>query len=87
MDKKVSKVQPSNISNQSPSLALSEIDIILNSIPDVIVRFDLSGKILWWNKNLSDVVAKSDSELLSSYFSDLFETCCGAAIENVVENR
>ena len=87
MDKQTSKEQlAANLPGQSPSLALSEIDVILNSIPDVIIRFDLSGKILWWNKNLEDVVAKSVSELLASYFSDLFETCCGVAIENVINN-
>lgn len=87
MDKHTSKeTLQNNLPGQSPSLALSEIDVILNSIPDVIVRFDLSGKILWWNKNLEDVVAISESELLSSYFSDLFETCCGVAIENVIDN-
>ncbi|MDH5600573.1 MAG: PAS domain-containing protein [Gammaproteobacteria bacterium] len=74
-----------NSSGQSPNLALSEIDIILNSIPDVIIRFDVSGNILWWNKNLAEVVEKSDTQLLSSCFSDLFESCCGVAAENLID--
>lgn len=82
ISKKLSKI---NTDHQVPSLALSEFDAIINSIPDVIIRFNLSGQIVWWNKNLDDVVSLSNKELLSSYFSDLFESCCGVPTETIIE--
>lgn len=85
--KKIISKAPSNknLKKQIPSLALTEFDAILNSIPDVIIRFNLTGKIVWWNKNLDDVVSLSDEELLTSYFSDLFESCCGASTEVIID--
>lgn len=85
--KKIISKKPSKIftDHQTHSLALSEFDAIVNSIPDVIIRFNLSGQIVWWNKNLDDVVSLSNKELLSSYFSDLFESCCGAPTETIIE--
>ena len=86
MKKKISKaLLKKNSIRQNTRLALSEFDAIVNSIPDVIIRFNLSGQIVWWNKNLDDVVSLSNEELLSSYFSDLFESCCGVPIETIIE--
>ena len=86
MDKLATNEQAENeLSSQSTNLALSEIDVILNSIPDVIVRFNLSGNILWWNKNLDDVVEKNQVELLSSHFTDLFDSCCTVSTVDIIE--
>ncbi len=66
-------------------LPKTEFDAILNSIPDVIVRFNLLGKIVWWNKNLDDVVDSQGNDLLNSDFSDLFTPCNDESIQQIIE--
>lgn len=66
------------------SLPQTEFNAILNSIPDVLIRFTLNGKVLWWNKNLDDVISLSKEELLSSQFTDLFKACGGVSISNII---
>lgn len=85
--KKIISKKPSKIyTDYQPScLAPSQFDAIVNSIPDVIIRFNLSGKIVWWNKNFDDVVSLSNKKLLSSYFSGLFESCGGIPTETIIE--
>jgi len=51
----------------------TEYDAILNSIPDVIIRFNLAEKVVWWNQNLEDVISLSKKTLLSCSFLDLFK--------------
>lgn len=69
---------------QVSGLPQTEFDAILNSIPDVIIRFNLSGKVVWWNKNLEDVVLFSKEKLLDCLFPDLFNSCNGESIEYIV---
>ena len=68
------------------SLPQAEFNAILNSIPDVLIRLTLSGKILWWNKNLDDVISLSKEELLSSKFTDLFKAYDGLSISNIIKD-
>lgn len=76
MTKKNSTASPeNNIVAQTSSLPPTELDAILNSIPDVIIRFNLAGKVVWWNKNLEDVISLSKENLLACLFSDLFKPC------------
>lgn len=72
---KKNKLITSTVKTQTARLPQSEFDAILNSIPDVIVRFNLSGKVLWWNKNLEDVIFISQKKLLDCFFTDLFTLC------------
>ena len=85
MKKIIAKAFSKKNNNQYSRPSLTEFDAIINSIPDVIIRYNLSGKVVWWNKNLDDVVSLSNEELLSSYFSDLFESCCGVATEIIID--
>ena len=72
---------------KSPRLPQTEFDAILNSIPDIIVRFDLLGKVVWWNKNLEDVISIPRKKLLDCFFYDLFPQCDGVSIiEQTIEN-
>jgi len=74
----------SNILHQTPSLPQTEFDAILNSIPDVIMRLNLSGKVVWWNKNLEDVVILTKEKLLACLFADLFKPCNGLPITSFI---
>lgn len=69
-----------------PSLPQTEFNAILNSIPDVLIRLTLSGKVLWWNKNLDDIISLSKKELLSSRFADLFNTFGGVSISDIIND-
>lgn len=68
------------------TLPQTEFNAVLNSIPDILIRLSLNGKILWWNKNLDDVLSKSKDELLSSHFTDLFEPYSGKSILNIIDD-
>ena len=69
-----------NITRKSSRLPQTEFDAVLNSIPDVIIRFDLDGKVVWWNKNLEDVISFSRKKLLDCFFNDLFLLSDGLSI-------
>ena len=86
MKKQISKAKSKNkIADQNSRPSLTEFDAIINSIPDVIIRYNLSGKVVWWNKSLDDVVSLSNEKLLDCYFSDLFESCCGVSTDMIIE--
>jgi len=68
------------------SLPQTEFNPILNSIPHVLIRITLSGIVLWWNKNLDDIISLSKKELLSSEFTDLFKTFAGVSISNIISD-
>ena len=67
-------------------LPQTEFNAILNSIPDVLIRLTLDGKILWWNKNLDDILSLTQEELLSSHFTDLFKVYNGEVISNIISD-
>ena len=68
------------------TLPQTEFNAILNSIPDILIRFTLNGKVLWWNKNLDDVLNCSEEQLLSADFTKLFQTYNNIAIANVISD-
>jgi len=74
-----------NNHSQNSIPSITEFDAIINSIPDVIIRYNLLGKVVWWNKNLDDVVSLSSKELLSCHFSDLFGSCCGVSTDGIID--
>ncbi len=84
--KKSSTSSKKNISDQTSNLPQTEFDAILNSIPDVIIRFNLAGKVVWWNKNLEDVVSLSREKLLASKFSNLFKSCGRTSIKAIINS-
>ena len=63
-----------NLPNQHPNHPQTEFDAILNSIPDVIIRFNLSGKVVWWSHNLEGVISLPRDILLSYFLPDLFKS-------------
>ncbi len=67
-------------------LSQEELASTLDSIPDVIIRFSANGKIIWWNKNLENVVSLSKEELLSSTFADLFILCDAVLVSNFISD-
>ena len=76
-----------NKTRKSPRLPQTEFDAILNSIPDVIIRFDLDGKVVWWNKNLEDVISFPRQKLLDCFFYDLFPLCNESSmLEQTIDN-
>ena len=75
-----------DLAHQISGLPQTEFDAILNSIPDVLIRFNLSTKVVWWNKSLEDVISLSQEKLLSCYFDDMFHSCDGIAITSLIEN-
>ena len=76
-----------NKTRKSPCLPQTEFDAILNSIPDVIIRFNLDGKVVWWNKNLEDVISFPRKKLLDCFFYDLFPLCDDLSIiEQTIDN-
>lgn len=76
-----------NKTRKSPRLPQTEFNAILNSIPDVIIRFDLDGKVVWWNKNLEDVISFPRKKLLDCFFYDLFPLCDDLSIiEQTIDN-
>ncbi|MDH5368560.1 MAG: response regulator [Gammaproteobacteria bacterium] len=76
MTQKNSKTPSENNNAQSvSSIPQTEFDAVLDSIPDIIIRFDLTGKVVWWNKNLEDVTSLSKQQLLTSSFVNLFKPC------------
>ncbi|MCK4866070.1 MAG: response regulator [Gammaproteobacteria bacterium] len=87
MTNKSSTVPAKNdLAHQTSGLPQTEFDAILNSIPDVLIRFNLAEKVVWWNKNLEDVISLTQDKLLSCYFNDMFHSCDGIAITSLVEN-
>lgn len=68
------------------TLPQTEFNAILNSIPDVLIRFTLNGNVLWWNKNFDDVLLLSQKELLSSRFTDLFKKYNGTSISTIIKD-
>jgi len=83
----INSTTPSNsLSSHHTSLPQTEFDAILDSIPDVLIRISLNGKVLWWNKNLDDVISLSKEKLLSSLFSDLFKACGEVSISNIIKD-
>lgn len=86
----MSNINSTTSSNNHPqhnySLPQTEFNAILNSISDVLIRFSLSGKVLWWNKNLDDVISQSKEELLSSRFTDLFKAYDDLPISNIIKD-
>ena len=76
--------QEDNFKNESAlNLSQTEFDAILNSIPDVIIRFDLNCRVVWWNKNLEDVVPHSTIKLLELNCDDLFSLCDNNSFESL----
>ena len=76
-----------NKTRKSPRLPQTEFDAILNSIPDVIIRFDLDGKVVWWNKSLEDVISFPRKKLIDCFFYDLFPLCGELSIiEQTINN-
>lgn len=73
-----------NIIKQSLNLPQTEFDAILNSIPDVIVRFDLDSKVIWWNQNLEDVISLSKETLLSILCDDIFSLCDTCSFNSII---
>lgn len=65
-------------------LPQTEFNAILNSIPDVLIRLTLKGRVLWWNKNLDDISSLTKDELLSSQFTDLFKVYNSEIISNII---
>lgn len=61
-----------HLSNQYLNHPQTEFDAILNSIPDVIVRFNLSVKVVLWNKNLEDAISLSRDVLLAYFLPAIF---------------
>lgn len=87
MTHKSSTTPPKNdLAYQASGLPQTEFDAILNSIPDVLIRFNLSAKVVWWNKNLEDVISLSQDKLLSCYFDEMFHSCDGIAITSLIKN-
>lgn len=85
MKKKIStSLSKNKLTHKSSSLPQTEFDAILNSIPDVIIRFNLEGKAVWWNKNLEDIVPLSRKQLFSCLFDDLFTSFDGTTITSIV---
>ena len=86
----MTKINLTTSSNSHPfnhtSLPQTEFNSILNSIPHVLIRLTLSGIVLWWNKNLDDIISLSKKELLSSEFTDLFKTFAGVSISNIISD-
>ena len=60
---------------QQSGVPSTELDAILSSIPDIIIRFTLDGNIVWWNKNFKDIITHSSKELLDTSFIELFIPC------------
>ena len=81
-----STTSSNSLPSHHTSLPPTEFNAILDSIPDVLIRFTLSGKVLWWNKNLDDVISLSKEKLLSSKFADLFKACGGVSISNIIKD-
>ena len=73
-----------NNAQSASSLPQTEFDAVLNSIPDIIIRFDLTGKVVWWNKNLEDVISLSKEQLLTCSFVNLFKPCDGIPIISII---
>ena len=63
--------------NESSSLKLADSDLILNAIPDILVRSTYNGKVLWWNKVFESIIPLSKHELssVSLSISNLFIPC------------
>ena len=81
-----STTSSNSLPSHHTSLPPTEFNAILDSIPDVLIRLTLSGKVLWWNKNLNDVISLSKEKLLSSKFADLFKACGGVSISNIIKD-
>lgn len=60
-----------------------ECNVILNSIPDILVQLTSDGEILWWNKNLDDAISLSTEEIMSSQLTDIFSACGGNSLSNI----
>ena len=86
MNKSIKKKSSSSLSeDEEQSLPQTEFDAVLESIPDILIRFDVQGNIVWWNKNLKDVVRLSDKELLACTFDDLFSKTNTNLIACIIE--
>lgn len=84
LTQKKSTVTPENNSDHLASgLPQTELNALLNSIPDIIIRFNLAGKVVWWNKNLEDVISLSQEQLLTLSLTELFAPCDSISINAV----
>lgn len=80
-------ILPENDSaHQTSSLSQAEFDAVLNSIPDVLIRFTLCGKVVWWNKNLEDVLSLPHDKLLTCLFIDLFHSCDNIPVTSILND-
>lgn len=82
--KKSTTLSDSDISCTEHGLPKTEFDAILNSIPDIIIRLNLSGKVVWWNKNFEDVTSLTKEKLLSYSLSDVFKSFNDISIESMI---
>ena len=85
IDKSKDNPNSVHLSNQYLNHPQTEFDAILNSIPDVIVRFNLSGKVVWWNQNLEDVMSLSRDVLLAYFLPDLFQSYNNKSISFLID--
>lgn len=84
MNKKNSIEKPINNNNlQISELSATENEIILNAIPDVIIKFDNNKKLTWWNKKFTEIVSASGERLAEFYLSDLFIPYPGENISSI----
>ena len=81
-----STTSSSDLSVSNKILPQIECNVILNSIPDILVQLTIEGKVLWWNKKLDDITSLSTDELISSKFTDVFSACDGDSISKVFDD-
>lgn len=88
MEQQTSPFQGNNLSIKEPHP--SESDEILNAIPDLIIKVNLGGEILWANQAFKELSFSTNINFLSLSFSDVFKPCKGmsllSVISDVIEN-
>lgn len=84
MNQQTSAFQGNNLSIKEPHL--SESDEILNAIPDLIVKINFDGEILWANQSFKELSSLTNLNLLSLSFSEVFKPCKGMTLHTVISD-
>jgi len=84
LNQQTSPLQNNNLSIKEPHL--SESDEILNAVPDLIIKINFEGEILWANQSFKELSSLTSLNFLSLSFSEVFKPCKGMTLNSVISD-
>jgi len=84
LNQQTSPLQGNNLSIKEPHL--SESDEVLNAVPDLIIKINFEGEILWANQTFKELSALTNLNFLSLSFTEVFKPCKGMTLNSVISD-